>query len=80
MNNTSDTQSRPPGFKASRVRYKDVRNVNVLFLGLDLPGFLHGSNFLLPWDITVRVEKEKWPTVGETGGKKGKPKRGQKGM
>ncbi|XP_046362085.2 nonsense-mediated mRNA decay factor SMG8-like isoform X1 [Haliotis rufescens] len=43
--------------------------------GLDLPGFLQGSNFLLPWDITVRTEKEKWPTVGETAGKKARQRR-----
>ncbi|XP_050413442.1 nonsense-mediated mRNA decay factor SMG8, partial [Patella vulgata] len=43
--------------------------------GLDLPGFLAGSNFLLPWDITVKANKEKWPTVGETAGKKGRQKR-----
>ena len=41
-----------------------------LFLGLDLPGFLGDSNFLLPWDVTVRAEKDKWPAVGEAMGKK----------
>ncbi|XP_053379318.1 nonsense-mediated mRNA decay factor SMG8-like isoform X1 [Mercenaria mercenaria] len=47
--------------------------------GLDLPGFLSGSNFLLPWDITVQAERDKWPTVGETSGKKGKQKKGTRG-
>ncbi|KAH9504385.1 Protein smg8 [Bulinus truncatus] len=39
---------------------------------LELPGFFPGSNFLLPWDIPVKSEPEKWPTVSETfgGGKK----------
>ncbi|BFZ23591.1 hypothetical protein BsWGS_26630 [Bradybaena similaris] len=36
--------------------------------GVDLPGFLPGSNFLLPWDICVKNEQEKWPTVSETFG------------
>ncbi|XP_012940822.2 protein smg8 [Aplysia californica] len=41
-------------------------------IGLELPGFLPGGNFLLPWDIAVKNEQEKWPTVSETfaGGKK----------
>nr|XP_022343746.1 protein smg8-like isoform X2 [Crassostrea virginica] len=43
--------------------------------GLDLPGFLHGSNFLLPWDITVKAEKDKWPSIGETTSRKGKQKK-----
>lgn len=38
------------------------------FAGVDLPGFLPGSNFLLPWDICVKTEQEKWPTVSETFG------------
>ncbi|KAL3861502.1 hypothetical protein ACJMK2_007534 [Sinanodonta woodiana] len=46
--------------------------------GMDLPGFLSGSNFLLPYDITVRAEKDKWPSVGETVSKKGKQKRATK--
>lgn len=36
--------------------------------GMDLLGFLPGSNFLLPWDIAVKSEQEKWPTVTETFG------------
>lgn len=48
-------------------------------LGLDLPGFLHGSNFLLPWDITVKAEKDKWPSIGETTSRKGKQKKSSKG-
>lgn len=46
---------------------------------MDLPGFLSGSNFLLPWDITVQAERDKWPTVGETSNKKGKQKKGTRG-
>ncbi|CAL1543691.1 unnamed protein product [Lymnaea stagnalis] len=37
-------------------------------VGLELPGFLPGSNFLLPWDIPVKTEQEKWPSVSETFG------------
>lgn len=47
--------------------------------GLDFPGFLHGSHFLLPWDITVKAEKDKWPSVGETASRKGKQKKSSKG-
>lgn len=47
--------------------------------GLELPGFFHGSNFLLPWDITVRMERDKWPGLGEAN-KKGKQKRVPKGQ
>ncbi|KAK3104605.1 hypothetical protein FSP39_006005, partial [Pinctada imbricata] len=43
--------------------------------GLDLPGFLHGSNFLLPWDITVKAEKDKWPSIGETTSRRGRQKK-----
>ncbi|CAH1774996.1 unnamed protein product [Owenia fusiformis] len=46
--------------------------------GLDQPGFLHGGNFLLPWDLNGKGDKEKWPTVAEMSTKKGKSKRGQK--
>ncbi|KAK7494187.1 hypothetical protein BaRGS_00014660 [Batillaria attramentaria] len=49
-------------------------------LGLDLPGFIPGSNFLLPWDIVVRSERERWPTINETTGKRGRGmRRMQKG-
>ncbi|XP_022244438.1 protein SMG8-like isoform X2 [Limulus polyphemus] len=28
------------------------------------PGFIPGTNFLLPWDVTVKLEhKDRWPTV-----------------
>ena len=47
--------------------------------GLDLPGFLTGSNFLLPWEIIVQTERDKWPTVGETSAKKGKQKKSSRG-
>lgn len=43
--------------------------------GLDFPGFLHGSNYLLPWEIQPKVQQqestEKWPSIGESSGKKG---------
>ena len=51
----------------------------IIFTGLDFPGFLHGSHFLLPWDITVKAEKDKWPSVGETASRKGKQKKSSKG-
>ncbi|GIX84218.1 protein smg8 [Caerostris darwini] len=32
----------------------------------DQPGFIHGTDFLLPWDVTVKVEhKERWPLLWE---------------
>ncbi|KAH3818615.1 nonsense-mediated mRNA decay factor SMG8-like isoform X1 [Dreissena polymorpha] len=40
--------------------------------GLEMPGFLPGSNFLLPWDVTVQAERDKWPTVGESSSKRDK--------
>ncbi|XP_048764668.2 nonsense-mediated mRNA decay factor SMG8-like isoform X2 [Ostrea edulis] len=47
--------------------------------GLELPGFLHGSNFLLPWDVTVKAEKDKWPSIGETTtSRKGRQKKNNK--
>ncbi|RUS78116.1 hypothetical protein EGW08_014124 [Elysia chlorotica] len=36
-------------------------------MGLELPGFLPGSNFLLPWDISIKSEQA-WPSVAETFG------------
>ncbi|XP_013398523.1 protein SMG8 [Lingula anatina] len=49
--------------------------------GIDQPGFMHGSNYLLPWDILVKGDREKWPAINEApGGKKGKNKRGQKSI
>jgi hypothetical protein len=56
-----------------------IITIYIHLTGLDLPGFLSGSNFLLPWDITVQAERDKWPTVGETTGKKGKQKKGTRG-
>lgn len=44
----------------------------LLFLGLDLLGFLYGSNFFLFWDIIVKVEKDKWSFIGEIIFRKGK--------
>ncbi|XP_045596633.2 nonsense-mediated mRNA decay factor SMG8 [Procambarus clarkii] len=35
------------------------------------PGFLPGTNFLLPWDVTVKIEdRDKWPAIADTLGKK----------
>ncbi|XP_064642230.1 nonsense-mediated mRNA decay factor SMG8-like isoform X2 [Lineus longissimus] len=45
--------------------------------GLDQSGFLHGTNFLLPWDIHLKVDKERWPAVSESS-KKSKGKKGHK--
>ncbi|XP_066949064.1 nonsense-mediated mRNA decay factor SMG8-like isoform X2 [Macrobrachium rosenbergii] len=37
----------------------------------DQPGFLSGTNFLLPWDVTVKIEdRDKWPAIADTLGKK----------
>lgn len=37
----------------------------------DQPMFLPGSNFLLPWDVTVKIEdRDKWPAIADTMGKK----------
>ena len=58
-----------PGIKAGHILW---------CAGLDQPGFLHGGNHLLPWDVVVKGDRDKWPTVGETsGGKKGKHKKVQ---
>ena len=45
--------------------------------GLDQPGFLHGSNFLLPYDVIITVDRDKWPVLGES--KKGKTRKIHKG-
>ncbi|XP_069946047.1 nonsense-mediated mRNA decay factor SMG8 isoform X3 [Cherax quadricarinatus] len=35
------------------------------------PGFLPGTNFLLPWDVTIKIEdRDKWPAIADTLGKK----------
>ncbi|KAK2184845.1 hypothetical protein NP493_250g01048 [Ridgeia piscesae] len=44
--------------------------------GLDQPGLLHSSNFLLPWDVLVKAEK--WPSVSENTTKKTKSRKSQK--
>lgn len=32
----------------------------------DQPGFIPGTNYLLPWDVTVKLEqKERWPSLWE---------------
>ncbi|KAG0725670.1 Protein SMG8 [Chionoecetes opilio] len=37
----------------------------------DQPGFLPGTNFLLPWDVTVKIEdRDRWPAIADTLGKK----------
>lgn len=46
----------------------------------DQPGFITSTNFLLPWDVTVKTDnREKWPTIAETSGKKGHSLKGKKG-
>ncbi|PVD35298.1 hypothetical protein C0Q70_02258 [Pomacea canaliculata] len=40
--------------------------------GLDLPGFLPGSHFLLPWDIPLCTQRDRWPALGETTSKRGR--------
>ncbi|XP_014673337.1 PREDICTED: protein smg8-like isoform X2 [Priapulus caudatus] len=44
--------------------------------GLDQHGFLHGSNYLLPWELQLKVPecKERWPAVGESSIRKDKQK------
>ncbi|XP_070560793.1 nonsense-mediated mRNA decay factor SMG8-like [Ptychodera flava] len=40
-------------------------------IGLDFPGFFHGSNHLLPWDIPIPSEaksEQHWPQPSESGG------------
>ena len=38
----------------------------------DQPGFLTGTNFLLPWDVIVKIrDKEKWPAIADSMGRKG---------
>ncbi len=42
---------------------------------------MHGGNFLLPFDIPVKGDKEKWPSIGDQPGKKsGKARKGAKGI
>ena len=48
--------------------------------GVDQPNFSHQCNFLLPYDVTVKPEQERWPSVHDTpsgggggGGGKKKP-------
>jgi protein SMG8 len=33
--------------------------------GVDQPGFTHGCNFLLPVDVSVKVDREKWMATGD---------------
>ncbi|XP_069113163.1 nonsense-mediated mRNA decay factor SMG8-like [Argopecten irradians] len=54
---------------------EEVKDITMSESGLELPGFLHGSNYLLPWDITTKIEKDKWPSVGEMASRKGKQKK-----
>ena len=41
--------------------------------GLDQPGFLHYTSFLLPWDVVLRSDRDGWPTA--MSGKKYKQKK-----
>ncbi|XP_067139566.1 nonsense-mediated mRNA decay factor SMG8 isoform X1 [Centruroides vittatus] len=44
----------------------------------DQPGFIPATNFLLPWDVTVKLEqRERWPTLWE--GKRSTGLKGKKG-
>jgi len=36
------------------------------FVGVDQPGFTHGCNYLLPVDITVKIDSDKLVSYGET--------------
>ena len=46
----------------------------------DQPSFLSHTNFLLPWDVTVKVDsKDKWPAIAESMGKKGQFLKAKKG-
>ncbi|XP_035667835.1 protein smg8-like isoform X1 [Branchiostoma floridae] len=58
-------------------------------MGLEQPGFIHGSNFLLAWDIPIHTERpqqgdQAWPAPGESQSVRrsiphgGKPRRGAK--
>lgn len=42
----------------------------------DQPGFVAGTNFLLPWDVAVKVDKERWPSLWE--GKRAQTWKGKK--
>ncbi|CAN8016446.1 unnamed protein product [Ixodes persulcatus] len=42
----------------------------------DQPGFLAGTNFLLPWDVAVKFDKERWPSLWE--GKRAQTWKGKK--
>ena len=52
------------------------------FPGVDQPGFTHGCNYLLPVDITLKIDGEKLVSYGESTSfnKKGiKYRKGMKG-
>ncbi|KAH8039285.1 hypothetical protein HPB51_005531 [Rhipicephalus microplus] len=42
----------------------------------DQPGFVAGTNFLLPWDVAVKVDKDRWPSLWE--GKRAQTWKGKK--
>ena len=46
--------------------------LHFLFTGLDQPGYLRDSNYLLPWDIPVPkgtlLDGRAWPSPSESGG------------
>lgn len=38
----------------------------ICFLGLrDNPNFSHGSQYLLPWDVSLQVDTERWHDLME---------------
>ncbi len=48
--------------------------------GVEQSGFLHSTNFLLPWDVYLQgLDKEKWPSVVDSGFRRGKFRKGHRG-
>ena len=47
--------------------------------GIDQPNMMHGSTFLLPVDVTVKVDCDKWPSFGDNATKKARSRKGVKG-
>ena len=44
----------------------------IVFAGVEQPNFSHQCNFLLPYDVMVKPDTEKWPMVNEAGGRRGR--------
>ena len=42
--------------------------------GVDQPGFLHCCNFLLPWEVGIHGDKDKWPSIADMSTKKSRRK------